>query len=73
MPVKRILFRAGILPPPPMVVFTQKGGAPQRPRDPLTGKSLPLPPASEGGEGEGEGDDVDVGDDNDVHDISSSH
>lgn len=37
-PVQRILFRAGLLPPPPMVAMSRKGGPRDtRPVDPLTG------------------------------------
>lgn len=37
-PVQRILFRAGLLPPPPMVAMGRKGGPrDMRPVDPLTG------------------------------------
>ncbi|KAI3915446.1 hypothetical protein MKW92_031920 [Papaver armeniacum] len=37
-PVQRILFRAGVLPPPPMSAMTRKGGPRDtRPIDPLTG------------------------------------
>ncbi|KAI3915443.1 hypothetical protein MKW92_031917, partial [Papaver armeniacum] len=37
-PVQRILFRAGVLPPPPMSAMTHKGGPrDSRPVDPLTG------------------------------------
>ncbi|KAI3848767.1 hypothetical protein MKX03_011381 [Papaver bracteatum] len=37
-PVQRILFRAGVLPPPPMSAMAHKGGPRNsRPVDPLTG------------------------------------
>lgn len=37
-PVQRILFRAGVLPPPPMMVMGRKGGPRDtRPVDPMTG------------------------------------
>lgn len=40
-PVQRILFRAGLLPPPPMVAMAQKGGPrDMRPVDPMTGRVL---------------------------------
>ena len=40
-PVQRILFRAGMLPPPPMLALAKKGGPrDNRPVDPLTGKFL---------------------------------
>ncbi|CAN1344355.1 30S ribosomal protein S16-2, chloroplastic/mitochondrial [Linum perenne] len=40
-PVQRILFRAGVLPPPPMLAMGRKGGPRDtRPVDPLTGKVL---------------------------------
>ncbi|KAI3963708.1 hypothetical protein MKW98_021948 [Papaver atlanticum] len=38
-PVQRILFRAGVLPPPPMLAMAHKGGPREtRPVDPLTGR-----------------------------------
>lgn len=38
-PVQRILFRAGLLPPPPMLAMNRKGGPRDtRPIDPLTGR-----------------------------------
>nr|QOI17229.1 mitochondrial ribosomal protein S16 [Hepatica nobilis var. japonica] len=38
-PVERILFRAGVLPPPPMLAMERKGGPRDtRPIDPLSGK-----------------------------------
>ncbi|KAK9071218.1 hypothetical protein SSX86_009786 [Deinandra increscens subsp. villosa] len=40
-PVQRLLFRAGLLPPPPMVAMGRKGGPRDtRPVDPLTGRVL---------------------------------
>ncbi|KAJ9688115.1 hypothetical protein PVL29_014051 [Vitis rotundifolia] len=40
-PVQQILFRAGLLPPPPMVAMGRKGGPRDtRPVDPLTGRIL---------------------------------
>lgn len=40
-PVQRILFRAGLLPPPPMLAMGRKGGPRDtRPVDPLTGRVL---------------------------------
>ncbi|CAI0387949.1 unnamed protein product [Linum tenue] len=40
-PVQRILFRAGVLPPPPMLAMGRKGGPRDtRPVDPLTGRVL---------------------------------
>ncbi|KAD2028400.1 hypothetical protein E3N88_41992 [Mikania micrantha] len=40
-PVQRLLFRAGLLPPPPMVAMGRKGGSRDtRPVDPLTGRVL---------------------------------
>lgn len=40
-PVQRILFRAGLLPPPPMMAMGRKGGARDtRPVDPMTGRVL---------------------------------
>ncbi|CAN6452713.1 unnamed protein product [Victoria cruziana] len=41
-PVQRILFRAGVLPPSPMLAMSHKGG-PRDPRviDPLSGRPLP--------------------------------
>ncbi|CAO2173435.1 unnamed protein product [Urochloa humidicola] len=42
-PVERILFRAGILPPPPMLAMTHKGGPrDRRPIDPMTGRPLDI-------------------------------
>ncbi|ERN16703.1 hypothetical protein AMTR_s00051p00226050 [Amborella trichopoda] len=41
-PVKRILFRAGLLPPPPMFAMMHKGGPrDNRVIDPLTGRPRP--------------------------------
>lgn len=38
-PVQRLLFRAGLLPPPPMVAMGRKGGPRDtRPVDPLSGR-----------------------------------
>ncbi|XP_039120218.1 30S ribosomal protein S16-2, chloroplastic/mitochondrial-like [Dioscorea cayenensis subsp. rotundata] len=57
-PVQRILFRAGLLPPPPMLAMARKGGPRDtRPIDPMTGRYLkPDSPESvdqlEEGEGE---------------------
>lgn len=40
-PVERLLFRAGVLPPPPMVAMGRKGGLRDtRPVDALTGRVL---------------------------------
>ncbi|CAI9286087.1 unnamed protein product [Lactuca saligna] len=40
-PVQRLLFRAGILPPPPMVAMGRKGGPRDtRPVDPLSGRVM---------------------------------
>lgn len=40
-PVQRILFRAGLLPPPPMLAIARKGGPRDtRPIDPMTGRFL---------------------------------
>ncbi|KAJ7959079.1 30s ribosomal protein s16, chloroplastic [Quillaja saponaria] len=40
-PVQRILFRSGLLPPPPMVAMECKGGPRDiRPVDPLTGRIM---------------------------------
>ncbi|CAO2202571.1 unnamed protein product [Urochloa humidicola] len=42
-PVERILFRAGILPPPPMLAMTHKGGPRDRRLiDPMTGCPLDI-------------------------------
>jgi small subunit ribosomal protein S16 len=58
-PVQRILFRAGLLPPPPMMAMGRKGGPRDtRPVDPMTGRVLTpenqassdQPKASEGDE-----------------------
>ncbi|GMN53091.1 hypothetical protein TIFTF001_022233 [Ficus carica] len=47
-PVQCILFRAGVLPPPPMVAMGRKGGPRDtRPVDPLSGRILtPKAPAN---------------------------
>lgn len=38
-PVQRLLFRSGLLPPPPMIAMGRKGGARDtRPVDPMTGR-----------------------------------
>lgn len=43
-PVQRILFRAGLLPPPPMVAMGRKGGPRDTcPVDPMTGRVLEKP------------------------------
>ncbi|XP_071715311.1 small ribosomal subunit protein bS16m/bS16c-like [Rutidosis leptorrhynchoides] len=40
-PVERLLFRAGVLPPPPMVAMGRKGGSRDtRPVDPLSGRVM---------------------------------
>ncbi|PKA50838.1 30S ribosomal protein S16, chloroplastic [Apostasia shenzhenica] len=40
-PVQRLLFRAGLLPPPPMAVMARKGGPRDAcPIDPMTGRYL---------------------------------
>lgn len=45
-PVQRILFKAGLLPPPPMTAMSRKGGSRDtRPINPITGKVI-LPPKS---------------------------
>lgn len=42
-PVQRILFRAGLLPPPPMLAMARKGGPrDRRPIHPMTGQPLDL-------------------------------
>lgn len=56
-PVQRLLFRAGILPPPPMVAMGRKGGPRDtRPVDPLSGRvmmpDLPTKPSIESGDQE---------------------
>lgn len=41
--MERILFRAGILPPPPVLAMTRKGGPrDRRPIDPMTGHPLDI-------------------------------
>ncbi|KAL0014980.1 hypothetical protein SO802_002049 [Lithocarpus litseifolius] len=47
-PVQRVLFRAGLLPPPPMMAMGRKGGPRDtRPIDPMTGRILtPEKPAN---------------------------
>ncbi|KAJ4819941.1 30S ribosomal protein S16 [Rhynchospora pubera] len=47
-PVQRLLFRAGLLPPPPMLAMARKGGPRnRRPVDPMTGRYLTVPDAEE--------------------------
>ncbi|URE09946.1 30S ribosomal protein [Musa troglodytarum] len=48
-PVQRILFRAGLLPPPPMLALTRKGGPRDtRPIDPMSGRYLtPIDPETD--------------------------
>lgn len=42
-PVERILFRAGILPPPPVLAMAHKDGPRNRhPIDPMTGRPLDI-------------------------------
>jgi small subunit ribosomal protein S16 len=42
-PVQSILFRAGLLPPPPMLAMSRKGGPrDRRPVHPMTGRPLDL-------------------------------
>ena len=42
-PVQRILFRAGVLPPPPLLAMGRKGGPRDRnPIHPMTGRPLDL-------------------------------
>lgn len=57
-PVQRILFRAGLLPPPPMVAMGRKGGPRDtRPIDPMSGRYLTTEkPVTEDPEGVGEED-----------------
>ncbi|KAJ8422268.1 hypothetical protein Cgig2_000656 [Carnegiea gigantea] len=58
-PVQRILFRAGLLPPPPMVAMGRKGGPRDtRPVDPMTGRVLPS-----GSPSAAESDSSEIGDD----------
>lgn len=47
-PVQRVLFRAGLLPPPPMMAMGRKGGPRDTcPIDPMTGRILtPEKPAN---------------------------
>ncbi|CAO2192132.1 unnamed protein product, partial [Urochloa humidicola] len=53
-PVERILFRAGILPPPPMLAMTHKGGPrDRRPIDPMTGCPLDIEDGENGASVEG--------------------
>lgn len=69
-PVERILFRAGLLPPPPMVAMGRKGGPRDtRPVDPLTGRILT---PNKRTAAEQPKDDVDDGDDEDGKKDSSS-
>lgn len=58
-PVQCILFRAGVLPPPPMVGMGRKGGPRDtRPVDPLSGRILtPKAPANPDQENKSEIDD----------------
>ncbi|KAH7861648.1 hypothetical protein Vadar_028891 [Vaccinium darrowii] len=48
-PVQRLLFRTGLLPPPPMLAMGRKGGPRDtRPIDPMTGRYLtPNKPAND--------------------------
>lgn len=40
-PVQRLLFRAGLLPPPPILALLRKGGrSEERPVDPLNGRPI---------------------------------
>ncbi|KAI8565394.1 hypothetical protein RHMOL_Rhmol03G0255500 [Rhododendron molle] len=61
-PVQRLLFRTGLLPPPPMLAMGCKGGPRDtRPIDPMTGRYLtPNKPATDDrpkeSEGDGDGD-----------------
>ncbi|GKV47884.1 hypothetical protein SLEP1_g54738 [Rubroshorea leprosula] len=42
-PVQHLLFRSGLLPPPPMVAIGRKGGPrDMRPVDPMTGRIMNL-------------------------------
>lgn len=61
-PVQRILFRAGLLPPPPMVAMGRKGGPRDtRPVDPLSGRILtPDKPAKPDQEKDSQGNGNDV-------------
>lgn len=53
-PVQRILFRSGLLPPPPMVAMGRKGGPRDtRPVDPLSGRFVtPAKKPTDGSNGE---------------------
>ena len=58
-PVQRILFRSGLLPPPPMLAMARKGG-PRDTRvvDPLSGRFVALKEPTVSGQPEGEGDEA---------------
>ncbi|KAI8000763.1 hypothetical protein LOK49_LG09G00756 [Camellia lanceoleosa] len=66
-PVERLLFRSGLLPPPPMLAMGRKGGPRDtRPIDPMTGRYLTADKPANGerpkdSEGYGDGDDEDSG------------
>ncbi|KAF5945903.1 hypothetical protein HYC85_016131 [Camellia sinensis] len=66
-PVERLLFRSGLLPPPPMLAMGRKGGPRDtRPIDPMTGRYLTADKPANGekpkdSEGNGDGDDEDSG------------
>ena len=66
-PVQRVLFRAGVLPPPPMMAMGRKGGPRDtRPVDPMTGRFLtPEKPANADQANDSKGDE-DGEDDNDA-------
>ncbi|KAL3628445.1 hypothetical protein CASFOL_027491 [Castilleja foliolosa] len=66
-PVQRLLFRAGLLPPPPMLAMGRKGGPRDtRPIDPMTGRVMtPAKQESIESNEDPEVDDVEADDDDD--------
>uniref|UniRef100_A0A7N0TWW4 Ribosomal protein S16 n=1 Tax=Kalanchoe fedtschenkoi TaxID=63787 RepID=A0A7N0TWW4_KALFE len=70
-PVQRILFRAGLLPPPPMVAMGCKGGPRDtRPINPMSGRSTILTkPSTADNLKELDGNAVEVGDDVTIEDV----
>ncbi|GAB2218458.1 hypothetical protein Droror1_Dr00001681 [Drosera rotundifolia] len=63
-PVQRILFRAGLLPPPPMVAMGRKGGPRDtRPVDPMTGRVLLPEKLTDSGEAGGADNDAEDAED----------
>ncbi|KAL9660236.1 hypothetical protein QQ045_025049 [Rhodiola kirilowii] len=72
-PVQRILFKAGLLPPPPMVAMGRKGGPRDtRPIDPMSGRyTNPKQPSASNSPKELEGAEIEVGDDVKIEDVKA--